>query len=251
MFRRSLWVAALLLVAAAGARAVTVDELIAKNLKARGGLDRIRAVQSLRTSGKLFAGGGGFSIEIPYAQMLKRPGMIRQEYSLQGLTSVSAYDGSVGWQVQPFSGRLDPEKSSADDVKGLKLLADLDGPLVDYQAKGSKVEYLGTEDVDGTDAHKLKVTLKDGDILYIYLDPDYFLEIRETVQARMRGVEVEWEQDLGNYEQVNGLMLPFSIESGAKGQPKYSKITIEKVEINVPLDAKLFHFPAAPAAANK
>ena len=251
MIKRSPFVLILLLVAAASARAATVDELIAKNLKARGGLDKIRAVQSLRTSGKLFSGDGGFSLEIAYAQMIKRPGMIRQEFSMQGLTSVSAYDGSVGWQIQPFGGRLDPEKSSADDVKGLKLFADLDGPLVDYQVKGSQVEYLGTEDVDGTDAHKLKVTLKDGDILYIYLDPDYFLEIRETIQAKIRGVEVEWEQDLGNYEQVQGLMLPFSIESGAKGQAKSSKITIEKVEINVPLDAKLFHFPAASPAANK
>jgi outer membrane lipoprotein-sorting protein len=251
MLRRSQLAAALLLFAAANARAVTVDELIAKNIKARGGLEKIRAIQTLRTSGKIFAGDGGFSLEIVYAQMIKRPGMIRQEYSMQGLTSVSAYDGSAGWQIQPFEGRLDPEKLSADDVKGLKLLADLDGPLVDYAAKGSQVEYLGTEDVDGTDAHKLKVTLKDGDIIYVYLDPDYFLEIRETAVARMRGVEFVVEQDLGNYEQVNGVMLPFSIESGAKGQPKSSKITIEKAEINVPLDLKLFRFPAAPAAVSK
>jgi len=251
MVRRISLAVALLVFVGAGARAATVDDLIAKNLKARGGVEKLRAIQTLRISGKLFAGDGGFSLEIPYALMRKRPGMIRQEYSMQGLTSVSAYDGSVGWQIQPFSGRLDPEKLSADDLKGLKLLADLDGPLVDYAAKGNKVEYLGTEDVDGTEAHKLKVTLKEGDIIYVYLDPDYFLEIREIAQAKVRGVEYEEEQDLGNYEQVNGVMLPFSIESGAKGQPKSTKITIEKAEINVPLDAKLFHFPAAPAAANK
>jgi len=251
MFRRSQLVLALLLFAAANARAVTVDELIAKNVKARGGIEKIRAIQSLRTSGKMFVGGGGFSLEIVYVQMIKRPAMIRQEFNMQGLTAVSAYDGSVGWQIQPFGGRLDPEKLAADNVKGLKLQADLDGPLVDYAAKGSKVEYLGTEDVDGTDAYKLKVTLKDGDILYIYLDPDYFLEIREIAQAKIRGAEVEVEEDLGNYERVNGVMLPFSIESGAKGQAKDTKITIEKVEINGPLDTKLFRFPATPAAVSK
>ena len=251
MSRRLPLLAALLILAAASARATSVEELIARNLKARGGIDKIRAVQSMRTSGKLYAGGGDFSMEVSYAQMVKRPGIIRQEYSMQGLTSVTAYDGSLGWQVQPFSGRLDPEKLAADDLKGLRLQADLDGPLVDYQAKGSKVEYLGTEDVDGTDAHKIKVTLKDGDIVYVYLDPDYFLEIRWTVQTRIRGVEMEYEQDLGNYEEVRGLMLPFSIESGAKGQPKSSKLTIEKVEINAPLDAALFRFPAPRAAASK
>lgn len=251
MFKRSLGLVALLLFAAASARAVTVDELIAKNIKARGGLEKIRAVQSLRTSGRVHNGDGGFALEIAYIQTVQRPGLIRQEYSMQGLTAVTAYDGSIGWQIQPFEGRLDPDKISADDAKSLKLLADLDGPLVDYTAKGSRVEYLGTEDVDGTDAHKLKVTLKDGDILYIYLDPDYFLEIRETAQIKVRGVEFEAEQDFGNYQEVHGLMLPFSIESGAKGQPKSSKMTIEKAEINVALDPKLFRFPAAPAAKTK
>ncbi len=186
MFRRSQFAVALLLftATAASARAVTVDDLIARNIKARGGIEKIRAIQSLRTSGKMFIGEGSYSVEASYTQMIRRPGMFRGEVGLQGLTSVGAYDGSVGWQVQPFGGRLDPEKLSADDVKGFQLLADLDGPLVDYQAKGNKVEYLGTEDVDGTDAHKLKVTLKDGDIVTIYLDPDYFLQIRMTVQSR-------------------------------------------------------------------
>jgi outer membrane lipoprotein-sorting protein len=241
----------LLLFAAVSARAVTVDELIAKNIKARGGIEKIRAIQSLRTSGKMFAGDGDFSIELAYVQMIKRPGMIRMEVSMQGLTSVAAYDGSEGWQIQPFEGRLDPEKLSADDLKGFKSMADLDGPLVDYEAKGSKVEYLGTEDVDGTDAYKIKVTLKDGDIDYIYLDPDYFLQIRVIIQRKIRGVEVVEEDDLGNYEQINGVMLPFSLESGPKGGTKNQKITIEKAEINVALDTKLFHFPATPAAVSK
>jgi len=104
MFKRSQFMAALLLLAAASAQAVTVDELIAKNIKARGGIEKIRAVQSLRTSGKMFQGGGDYSIELAYAQMIKRPGMIRQEVSMQGLTAVGAYDGSLGWQIQPFEG---------------------------------------------------------------------------------------------------------------------------------------------------
>jgi outer membrane lipoprotein-sorting protein len=251
MWRRNLIIAALLVFAAASAQAFTVDELIAKNIKARGGLDKIHAIQSLRTTGKIHAGGGDFSIEIAYVEMTRRPGMFRQEVNMQGLTSVTAYDGAVGWQIQPFSGRLDPERLSADDVKFLERSADLDGPLVDYAAKGNRVEYLGTEDVDGTDAHKLKVTFKDGDVQYIYLDPDYFLQIRTIMQSKVRGAEYVQEMDWGNYESVGGVMLPFSTEAGVKGRPKETKITVDKVEVNVALDPKLFHFPATPTAVSK
>jgi hypothetical protein len=251
MGKRCVIIAALLVFAAASLPAVTVDELIAKNIAARGGLDRIRAVKSLRTTGKVHAGGGDFALDISFVEMISRPGMYRQEVTLQGLTSVTAYDGAVGWQVQPFSGRLDPEQLSADDVKFLKLSADFDGPLVDCAAKGNRVEYLGTEDVDGTEAHKLKVTLKDGDVQYIYLDPDYFLQIRSVMQAHIRGAEYVSETDWGNFESVNGVMMPFSIESGAKGQPKENAVIVEKVEVNVPLDPKLFEFPASAKGAGK
>lgn len=251
MWRRNLIIAALVLFAAASARAITVDELIAKNVAARGGLDKIRAIQSLRTTGKVHSGGGDFAIDIPFVELISRPGMTREEITMQGLTSVSAFDGTVAWQVQPFSGRLDPERLSADDVKSIKKSADLDGPLVDYAAKGSRVEYLGTEDVDGTEAHKLKVTFNDGDVQYIYLDPDYFLQIRTVFQLKVRGAEFVSETDWGNFGPVNGVMMPFSMESGPKGQPKYSTVTVDKIEANVPVDPKLFQFPTAAKPVNK
>ncbi len=240
-------IAAILFVLVGGASALTVDELIAKNIEARGGLEKIRAIQSLRQTGKVqFA-----STNVGYVWLGKRTGMVRTEISFQGLTAITAYDGSVGWRIQPFRGRIDPEKMAADDVKPMQLDADMDGPLIDYQKKGNKVEYLGTEDVDGTEAHKLKVTLKNGDVRYTYLDPDYYLEIRVIDQTRIRGAQEESETDLGDYEQVDGVYLPFSIESGPKGGPKDSKVTIDKAEANVELDDALFHFPAAPAASSK
>jgi outer membrane lipoprotein-sorting protein len=127
----------------------------------------------------------------------------------------------------------------------MKINADLEGPLVDYKSKENTVEYLGTEDVDGTEAHKLKVTFKSGDIRYIYLDPDYFLEIRNVDVTRVRGAEQVEETDIGNYEKVEGLFFPYAIESGPKDGPKESAITIEKAEVNVNLDESVFHFPAS------
>lgn len=241
MMRKSLHAAAILFfLFAAKAGAITADELIAKNIEARGGMEKIKALQAVRLIGKIRFG----STEATFLQMTKRPSKLRIEFSLQGLTGVNAYDGSVGWRISPFQGRVDPEKISEDEMKGMQIDADIEGPLIDYKTKGHKVEYLGTEDVDGTDAHKLKVSLKNGNIRYVFLDPDYFLEIRYQDQVKMRGAEQESETDLGNYEQVNGVYFPFSVEVGDKGQPKNQKITFEKVEVNPELDDKIFEFPA-------
>ena len=241
------FVAVLLFILVGSASALTVDELIAKNIEAKGGIEKIRAIHSMRQTGKIQFGSNTLALVV----LAKRPDLLRQEASWQGLTSVTAYDGSVGWRIRPFRGRTDPEKMATDDLKSVQLDADMDGPLIDYKAKGNTVEYLGTEDVDGTDAHKLKVTLKNGDVRYIFLDPDYFLEIRTLDQTRIRGAEQEVETDLGNYEQVGGVYFPFSIEAGEKGQPKGQKITIDKIEINVDIDDAIFHFPASKPAAGK
>src|SRR5262249_40183592 len=154
----------------------TVDELVTKNIEAKGGADALRAIQSVRFTGKLLVPFGG-QVELGFVQTRKRPGQVRDEASLQGMTQIQAFDGKQGWQISPFRGRRDPEKMSADDVKSLSEEGEIGGPLVDWKAKGSTVQYLGTEDVDGTDAHKLKVTRKNGDVSFVYLDPDHFLEI--------------------------------------------------------------------------
>jgi len=186
-----------------------------------------------------------------FAVLQKRGGFLRRERSMQGLTAITAFDGESGWTLQPFGGRREPQKLPPDVVKGLRVDADIDGPLMDYKEKGHAVEYLGTEDVDGTEAHKLKVTLKDGDVQYIYFDPDYFLPIRLVSQETVRGVEEETETDFGNYERVNGVYMPFSIESGPRGGPKGSKITLQKVEANVAIDDSLFRFPQPPAGTGR
>ncbi len=223
-------------------RAPTVDELVAKNVQAKGGAEKLQALQSLRLTGKLLIRQG--QIELRYVELKARPNKIRTEAMLQGMTAVNAYDGKEGWRISPFQGRKDPEKMSADDVKALIEDAEIDGPLVDWKAKGSAVEYLGTEDVEGTAAHKLKVTRQNGDVSFVYLDPDHFLEIRILTQRVQHGAQVEEETEPGDYEQVNGVFVPFAIDSGRKGDPDKQKIMIEKAEANVPVDDALFRFPA-------
>src|SRR5213595_4021841 len=222
---------------------LTVDELVAKNVAAKGGADALRALQSVRLTGKMLVNEG--QIQLTYVQTKERPGELRTEATLQGMTQVEAYDGKEGWKISPFQGRKDPEKMSADDVKSLMEDAEIDGPLVDWKAKGSVVDYLGTEDVDGTPAYKVKVVRKNGDVSYVYLDPDHFLEIRILTQRTKHGAYEEVETDLGDYEKTAGVFIPTSIESGRKGDPDKRKIIIDKVEANVPVDDAIFHFPVA------
>jgi hypothetical protein len=220
----------------------TADELIAKNIQARGGMEKMKAIKTMRITGK-FEGGGGFTASV--GQENQRPNLLRETFTLQGMTAVQAYDGSAGWQIQPFNGKKDPELMGEDDVRDLLLDADFDGPLVDYQAKGSTVEYLGRDAVDGDDALRLKVTLKNGDIIYDYLDPDAYIEIRREIQQFIRGSVRERVVGLGSYKPVAGVMYPFSISQGPKNHPDDQTTTIQKMEPNVNIDPADFMLPAS------
>ena len=227
------------------AGAQTADELVAKNLQAKGGIEKIKAIKSIRMTGQFES--GGFRAAV--GQESKRPEMLRQTFTVQGMTQIQAYDGSTGWQISPFGGRRDPEMLGEEDLRDLAESADFDGPLVDAQAKGNKIEYLGHDQVDGDDAYKLKVTLKNGDIYYYYLDPDTYIEIQVEKQEFIRGSVRESVSVMGSYKPVNGVMYPFYLESGPKNNPDArGKITISKIEANVPIDDGQFKMPSAPAA---
>lgn len=223
----------------------TVDGLVAKNVEAKGGAAALKAVTSLRLKGKVLANHG--QLQFDYVQLKKRPGAVREELSLQGMTAIDAYDGTEGWKISPFGGRKDPEKISVDEAKALIEDAEIDGPLIDWKVKGSTVDYLGTEEVEGTLAHKLKVVRKNGDVNYVYLDPDHFLEIRIITQRMENGAQVERETDIGDYEKINGVFFAFSLEAGPKGATDKQKVVFEKAEANVPIDDTLFKFPTTPA----
>src|SRR5579863_6562440 len=219
----------------------TADELVNKNIEAKGGMDKIKAIKTWRMTGQLIVSG----ITATAGQENMRPNLVRETISLQGMTAVEAYDGSTGWQIQPFRGRKDPELMGEDNVRDLLLASDFDGPLVNASKKGNRVEYLGHDLVDGDDALRLKVTLKNGDIIYYYLDPDTYLEIREEIQQFVRGSVRERVVDLGSYKPVDGVMYPFSISEGPRNNPSAQVTTIDKIEVNVPMQDSDFAVPAA------
>jgi hypothetical protein len=224
---------------------LSVDDLVAKNIEAKGGDTALKAIQTIRFEGRTLVNQG--QIQFSYTQTKKRPGKTRTNAVLQGMTVVQSYDGTSGWKIYPFQGRKDPEKMSADESKSLIEDAEIGGPLEDWKAQGKMLTYLGTEDVEGTAAHKLKVVRKNGDVSFVYLDPDHFLEIRVVDQRMEQGAKVEVETDLGDYEKVNGVYFPFSIEAGSKGSADKQKTIIEKGEANVPVDDAIFQFPKTGA----
>jgi outer membrane lipoprotein-sorting protein len=223
----------------------TVDEIIAKHVQARGGMDKLKAAKSIRTTGKMTVGPG---MEAPVVVEQKRPSYIRIEFTIQGMTGMMAYDGKGGWSLMPFNGKKDPEAMGEDDLKEAQEQADMDGPLIDYKEKGNKIELIGKESVEGTDAYKLKATLKDGTIQYSYLDADSYLVIKEESKRTIRGAERESEATIGDYKKVDGIMFPFSIETGAKGDSQKQKIIVEKIEINPAIDDSRFKMPEAKKA---
>jgi outer membrane lipoprotein-sorting protein len=227
--------------------AQSVDEIIAKNVQARGGADKLKSVKSIKSTATMSMGPG---IEAPGTLIQKRPALARLEFTVQGLTAVQAYDGKNGWQIMPFMGKKDPELMSADEAKEIEENADLDGPLLDYKSKGHQVELQGKEKIEGTDAYKLKVTLKNGDVQTIYIDSDSFLDIKKVTKRTVRGTEQEIESAIGDYKPVDGIMFPFAVESGIKGTDQKQKLTITKVELNVPADDSLFKMPSAAPKAD-
>jgi hypothetical protein len=228
---------------AAMTAAQTADELVAKNLQAKGGIEKIHAIKTQRLAGTLQQG----QFQAQVGQESKAPDLFRQTVTIQGMTQIQAYDGNLGWQISPFEGRKDPELLGEDDLRDLVEQADFYGPLVDYKEKGNTIEYLGHDAVDGDDVYKLKVTLKNGDVLNYFLDPDSMLEIRIEKSMYIRGSVHESLTDLGSYKQVNGVYFPFSMEAGQKNNPNRAKITITSMQVNVPIDDSQFKMPAAPA----
>lgn len=223
----------------------TVDEILAKNAAARGGLEKLKALQSVKLTGKMTLGGG---MEAPISMTKKRPEMMRLDFTLQGMTGTQAYDGANGWMVMPFMGKKDAEPMSADALKEVKDMADFDGAFIDYAKKGYTVESLGKADVEGTPAYKLKV-VRDGQETIVYIDADSFLQLKSDAKRKMQGQDVESETIFGNYQEFGGVLFPMSVEMKVKGMPAAQTITFDQVEINPALADDTFKMPAKKAEA--
>jgi len=252
--------------------------IVDKNVAARGGLQTWRAVRTMSLAGKLGAGGNQRQalpapgdhhgttrmvapsrpteeIQLPFVMELERPRKMRFELQFAGQTAIQVYDGNNGWKVRPFLNRRVVEPYSAEEAKMSSMQADLDGPLVDYAAKGSKVELDGMEKVEDRDTYKIKLTMKNGTAIHVWIDAQTFLEAKmEGQPRRLDGADHPVEVYFRDYRAVNGLQIPFLLETrvlpvahtalGAKDPPvPPEKTVIEKVQINPRIDEARFAKP--------
>jgi len=224
--------------------APSVDDLVAKSVAARGGDAKVKAIQSIKVTGTMTAPTG---MQLPLTILVKRPGLIRTEMNLQGNSFVQAYDGTTAWVVNPMTGSSEPKPSGESDAKNIRNGAEsfLDGPLVDYKAKGSKLEFAGKEDVNGSPAYKLKVTTKSGMEMTVYLDSKSYLEVRTTTKVSQMGQEMEVDTYPGDYKPEAGVLMAHTMESKMNGATMM-KMSLDKIEINGPVDDAAFKMPAKP-----
>lgn len=228
------------------ASAQTVDALIKKNMDAHGGARRLKAITSTKATGKIQMQG----INAPVTIITKRPNLARVEISLQIGPYIEAYDGRAAWRINPLEGSHGPETISGEEARDILETADMEGPLVDYRRKGHKVELLGRENVEGVDAYKLKLTLKGGEVKYIFINSRTNLEVKQITKRLDHGVEIEVELYYGDYKWVDGILFAHSIEARVKGQTEQLS-TIEKVEINSRIDDDIFKMPIKAEAQGR
>jgi hypothetical protein len=247
------------LLAATGARAagktekqkparLTAAQIVEKNVKARGGLERWRAVATMKVVGEMDAGGKADPM-LPFALFLKRPQKSRLEITFAGKNAVQVYDGAQGWKLRPFLNRDDVEPYTQEELKSAASAAPLDGLLIDAAQKGTRVELAGSETLAKKKNYKLKLTLKDGQQRFVWVDAGTFLETKVSGEPRKldkRPHKVEiWSRD---YRTVDGLKIPFVLETVVTGVKQTHKMVAKTVSVNPPLDDGLFAKPS-PAVA--
>jgi outer membrane lipoprotein-sorting protein len=218
----------------------TAEEIVARYVAARGGLKKLQSIQTLRQSGHATTGAGRHGL---VTRELKRPGRSRFEFTVQGVTAVFASDGQHGWKVSPFDGEMAPKPLPDEVVQEAAEQADIEGPLVDWKAKGHQVELAGREAVGDGEAWKIKLTLKSGAVLYDYLDVKSLYLLRTDSTRQVRGSPVQIKTTFGDYRKIGGILFPHLVEVEAVGRPQRLSVVVDKVEVNPTLSDALFEQP--------
>ena len=229
------------------AAAQTADEIVAKVLAARGGLEKAKAVETERITGTIY-----FNPELygPFVAEFKRPGKMHNEVTIQNKTVVRSFNGKdTGWVINPFVGKVVAEPMTAEDIKDAVNEADFDGPLVDAKAKGNTIELTGTEKVEGRDAYVLKVTHKDGQVSSYSFDTKTFLLVKWSGADSVNGEAVTRVTLFHDYRDVGGLKFAFELVSNTPGADVTQRIVVEKIELDPQIDEARFGKPPAPPSS--
>jgi len=220
--------------------AQTVDEVIDKYIKAVGGIENISAVKSMIAKGNVRVMG----IDLPVTLMFKRDNKFRAEISVQGNLQIQAFDGTTAWQTNPHSGNSNAEKMPVEGVKDMKEKSDFEGLLVNYSQKGYSAELMGKEDMEGSEVYKIKLTNKDNDVTFYYLDAASYFVLKKSGKKIVMEKEIEYEAAFSNYKSYGGVMIALTREFKGKNGGQEQTVTIETVDINPVIDDNIFVIPS-------
>ena len=228
------------------ARAQTADEIIAKNMTARKGIEKLRAIHTMVVTANLETPGGTGQLIV----RLERPGKIQEDLTLDGVQTIRTFDGTSAWVLTRKAGAEDVQALTGGDLENLRDEGEngIDGALADYKKKGNRVELAGAAVVDGKTCYKLKVTLRSGHVQYQFLDANSYLEVHEEIERAFHGNQMVIEETVGDYREEGGVLFAHKYVSGVAGRPQRSTLTYEKIELNPRLDKSVFE--KAKAAAN-
>ena len=227
----------LVLMLTMAATAETVDEIIAKNIEAKGGLEALQAIETLQATGKLAMQG----MEIPFVMYNQRPKSFRMDMTMQGMSMVQAFDGEIAWTINPFVGPEAREMSPLES-QSTEMQADIDGFLLNYKEKGYTVDLIGTEDMEGTEVYHLEVGVNDSVQIQMFLDTEYYLELKMTFEFSFEGNKFSTDIFLADYKEVGGVLMPYTMEM--KGMQGGGQMVVDSIAVNVELEESLFTMPA-------
>lgn len=223
--------------------ALPLAQIVDRNIAARGGLTAWRALNSVTMSGELEAGGKE-NPTLPFVLSMKRPHRSRLELTFAGETAAQVWDGTQGWKVRPYLNRNEVEPYTAAETRSAAASEELDGPLVDFEKKGTKIELAGTDVVEGRNTYKLRLTLKGGERRNLWIDASTFLEAKidgepRRMDGRMHHVAVFYR----DFRPVGGLQFPHAMETVVDGVKGSHRMTIKAIKLNPPLDDGRFTRP--------
>ena len=228
-------------VVATTAHAQTVDEIVAKNLQAKGGAEKWQSVNSVKMTGKIASQGQ----QMPLTMYAKRPNKSRQEISLPDGKIIQAFDGTTAWVINPMTGSNAPQAAPGGVADTIKNAADFDGALINYKSKGHTIELIGKEKLGDKDVYHLKVTMKGGQVQHYFLDAESCLEMKTSaeVDLGMGGPKQTLDTEMSNYKAEGGIMLPHTVKQSVNGKPLV-EMSVMAVEFNAPVDDAMFTMPA-------
>ncbi len=220
---------------------LTLEGVLSEYIEAKGGMEVIQSMKTMKTKGKMVMAGG---IEAPFEFTYKAPSSVHTTFEIQGMKGIQAFDGKTGWQVMPFMGKADPVELSEDELKQVKDQSDVEGPLVNHEAKGMQLELIGKAEIEGTPGIEIKATKPSGDVVEVFLDEEYKIEVMTRTKMEMMGQQVVAETYLSDYKEVGEAGVPVAHSMMVKMNGiEAQNLSFVIVEIDVDVDDSMFKMP--------